>query len=272
MLSFDLNHAFAPGESTPDDVVQAFFRAFMPDFYFVNTPISRMRRHLQIIRRLPEAPLILDFHQPDGAHFTELTLCAPDDAQPGLLSKIAGALAHMKIEVHTAWIHTLFDPHDMESGRRIALDTLVLSESSLGQSRPLSAKTRERVARTLKPILKQQSGMSALLIKLSRRAPPLKIEELSATAHGNGLCRIVLRAGDDLTVLFRVTRALAMLKIDIAHAQISTPETLVDDVFFVRRAGGAPLENAEIASLLFALRETLQKDTLENKVGESTHG
>ncbi|PQV63835.1 hypothetical protein B1R32_10839 [Abditibacterium utsteinense] len=263
MSTLDLKHGFSPGEDTPDDVVQAFFRAFLPDFYFVNAPISRMRRHLQLVRRLPATPLILDFHRSAGAQFTELTLCAHDDAEPGLLAKVAGTLAHLKINVHTAWIHTLRDPHAVESGRRIVLDTLILSESRFGRSRPLSSKTQSRIADTMTPILSAQSSIATLLFKTLKRCTPLEIEDLSALPSSDGLCLITLRAGDDLAVLYRVTRALAALEIDIAHAQINTHEKTIDDVFFVCRAGGVPLENTEIPSLLFALRETLQNDNFE---------
>lgn len=263
MPTLDLENGFAPGLETPDEVVQAFFRAFLPDFYFVNTPISRMRRHLQLIKRLSETPLIFDFYRPAGAQFTELTLCAHDDAQPGLLAKVAGTLAHLKISVHTAWIHTLRDPHAVESRRRVVLDTLILSESHLGRSRPLPTKTQSKVTQNLIPVLDSQINVSQLLSKSLNRATPLDIEDLSASQNGDGLCRLTLRAGDGLAVLYRVTRALAALKIDIAHAQINTHEKTVDDVFFVCRAGGTALDDAEIPSLMFALRKTLQNDTLE---------
>ncbi len=263
MPTFDLEHGFAPGLATPDEVVHAFFRAFLPDFYFVNAPISRMRRHLQLIRRLNETPFILDFHRPAGAQFTELTLCAHDDAQPGLLSKVAGTLAHLKISVHTAWIHTLIDPHAVESGRRIVLDTLILSEPFLGRSRPLSAKSQAQVTQTLTSILNENMSLSNVFCKGLKRAAPLVVEELSASQNGDGSCLITLRAGDNLAVLYRITRALAALELDIAHAQINTHEKTVDDVFFVSKAGGASLENAEIPPLLVKLRETLQNDVLD---------
>ena len=258
----DLGHGFAPDLGTPDDVVQAFFRAFLPDFYFVNTPISRMRRHLQLVGRLSETPLILDFHRPIGAHFTELTICAHDDAQPGLLAKVAGTLAHLKIGVHTAWIHTLRDPNAVDSGRRVVLDTLILSESLWNRSRPLALRTQTKVTQNLDSALNGHVNISHLLLKTLNRAAPLKIEELSASQNGDGLCQLTLRAGDEIAVLYRVTRALAALKIDIAHAQINTHEKSVDDVFFVCRSAGVPLGDGEIPSLVFALREMLQNDTL----------
>jgi hypothetical protein len=153
MPTLDFEDGLMPTTGPPDEVVHAFFRRFLPDFYFVNAPISRMKRHLELLRALPERPVIIDFFRPVGAHFTELTLCARDDAEPGLLSRVAGALAALKINVHTAWIHTLADPHNPSSERRVVLDTLILSEPYFGRNRPLSSKTQAKVTTTLTQIL-----------------------------------------------------------------------------------------------------------------------
>ncbi len=260
MPTLDLQHGLAPGLGPPDEVVVAFFRAFLPDFYFVNTPISRMRRHLQLIGDLRAAPLLLDFHQAVGANFTELTLCAGDDAQPGLLSKVAGTLSALKINIDTAWIHTLRDPHDVESGRRVVLDTLILSESGGGAGRPLSAKTQARVREILTPILSGQSSALPSLAKILRRASPLVIEEISTAPDADGTLQITLRAADAEAVLFRITRVLASLGLDIAHAQINTFERSIDDVFFVSKSGGAAIEADQIPGLLELLRHALENE------------
>ena len=259
MPTLDLEHGFTPGLGPPDEVVIAFFRAFLPDFYFVNTPISRMRHHLKLIRALPTSPLIIHFYRPAGAHFTELTLCAGDDAQPGLLSKVAGTLAALNISVHTAWIHTLRDPHDIESGRRVVLDTLILSEKQSGMPRPLTEKTQTRVRETLTPILGGHTGVAQLFSKNGRRPSGLAIDEIFAAPAREGMCQITLRARDEATLLFRVTGALARLKLDIAHAQINTFETSVADVFFVGKTDGAAIGTEEIPGLLDQLRRELQE-------------
>lgn len=260
MPTSHFEHDLAPGIGPPDEVVTAFFRAFLPDFYFVNTPISRMRRHLQLIRDLPESPLIIDFQRPAGAHFTELTLCASDDALPGLLSKVAGALSALNIDIHTAWIHTLRDPHAVESGRRVVLDTLILSESRRGAARPLSSQTQERIRETLTPVLSGQISVIQLLSKDLRRVNSLAIEDISALPNADGTWQITLRAADAEAVLFRITRVFASLGLDIAHAQINTFESCVDDVFFVSKSGGAPIGAEEIPALLELLRRALETE------------
>ena len=260
MPTIDSENGFTPRIGPTDEQVHAYFRRYLPDFYFVNTPLSRMRRHLQLLRDLPQKPLQIEFVRPAGANFSELTLCAYDDALPGLLSKVAGTLAALKITVHTAWIHTLCDPFAPDSQNRVVLDTLILSEPYFRRSRALSNKTQKQISAVLAEVLRDEIDVPTLLAKSHRSAnAPLLVHDLSATTVGNHTL-IKLNAADDNGVLYRVTRALAHLKINIAHAQINTFEKNVDDVFFVSNQNGAPLEEAAIENLLPALRSALQSD------------
>lgn len=251
----------APANEPPDEVVLAFFRRLLPDFYFVNTPLSRMRRHFSIMERLPREPVILDFFRPSGAQATTLTLCAHDDAQPGLLSKVVGTLTALKINVHTAWIHTLSDPHAPQSGRRVILDTLILSESKFGRSRPLTPTTQDEVIAAFRPIFGAPDAEMPLLSRALRLTrAPLVIHDLSASPAAQGLTLLTLSTADATGVLFRATRALAALHLDVAHAQVNTSDNAVDDVFFVARADGTALTSEEYAPLIAQLRHLLQSE------------
>ena len=211
----------------------------MPDFYFVNTPLSRMRRHLNFLERLAAENIIVDFQRPAGAHYTELTLCAYDDAEPGLLSKVAGTLFAQKINVHTAWIHTLADPTTAGSKRRVVLDTLILSEPYLGRTRPLSTKTQLRISEKLRSVLDGSTTLSqALGSKALKLHASLAVYELTSSEGPGEWTLIKLRASDNNGVLYRITHAIATLELDIAHAQINTFERAVDDVFFVSGKDG----------------------------------
>ena len=73
----------------------AIMRSIMPDLYFINTPSTQMERHLALLRGLKgeqTCAISLDFHNTSGT-LTQLTVCAYDDAQPGLLAKVCGVLA-----------------------------------------------------------------------------------------------------------------------------------------------------------------------------------
>jgi len=262
MPKLDIEDGLAPGIGPSDEQVHAYFRRYLPDLYFVNTPLSRMRRHLNLLGNLSHRPVQIDFFRPPGAQFTELVLCAYDDILPGLLSKVAGTLAALKIEVHTAWIHTLADPFAPETDARVVLDTLIVSEPYFRRTRAITPKTQKHITATLSEVLKGEIDVPTLLGRTQRRVnAPLVIHDLSATRVGPHTL-IKLNAADDDGVLYRVTRGLAHLKLNVAHAQINTFEKNVDDVFFVSNEKGEPLSDAEIENLLPSLRVALGNDSI----------
>ncbi len=246
MTSFDEREM--PEDGAQDEQVSAFFRRFLPDFYFVNTPLSRMRRHLQLLRALPEQPLQIEFHCPAGAHFTELMLCGTDQAQPGLLAQVAGALSTLNINVHTAWIHTLSDPHSRdESPSEVVLNTLILSEKHFRRTRPLTQRSCEAVEAALRKIIEAEAPVMAFPFV------PLQLDELSVTPAGR-YTLIKVSAPNDGGALHSVAQAIARLNLDIAHAQINTFENSVADTFFVTDADGKPLEIAADCDIANQLR------------------
>ena len=263
MPKHDTYMGLVPGALSPDEQVTTFLRRYLPDFYFVNSPISRMRRHREILLALPQMPLgvIAQFHRAPGASFSELVLCARDEDQPGLLSHVAGTLVALGVGVHTAWIHSLDDPFGGEG--TVVLDTLLLSETLLGRARPLSAKTQKTVSQTLTDILNHNQDVTQLLERASRTRQkaahaPIQVSDLSATRAGN-YTLFKLRALHSSGALSRITRSLAQMKIAVAHAQINTFEREVDDVFFVTDANGLPFDDENTAHILAQLRDELSR-------------
>ena len=244
-----------------DEQVTAFFRRYLPDFYFVNTSLSRMRRHLILLERLPQKPLQIEWEQSASAGFTELTLCARDELRPGWLAKVASVLATLKINVHTAWIHTLRDPHDVRQPRPVVLDTFLLSEPYFGRTRVLTAKTKRSLTQALTDVLGERTVESRPARIERRMGAPLGIHQLEAHPNGEFLI-IKLRAADAGGVLFRLTHALASLGLLIAHAQINTyeQEHAVDDVFFVSKTDEIPVSSGEAPDLVARLRSILESE------------
>jgi UTP:GlnB (protein PII) uridylyltransferase len=262
MPKLDIEDGPTSGLGPSDEQIHAYFRRYLPDFYFVNTPLSRMRRHLTLLGNLAQNQFQVDFFRPPGAQFTELVLCAYDDVLPGLLSKVAGTLAALKIEVHTAWIHTLADPFLPDSNKRVVLDTLIVSEPYFRRMRAITPKTQKHIAATLGEVLKGEIDVPTLLAKTQRRMNvPLVIQDLSVTRVGSHTL-IKLNAADAEGVLYRVTRGLAYLKLNVAHAQINTFDKNVDDVFFVSNEKGEPLSDIEIEKLMPSLRSVFSNDSI----------
>ena len=240
-----------PEDGAQDERISAFFRCFLPDFYFVNTPLSRMRRQLELLRALPANPLQIEFHRPPGAQFTELMLCGIDQAQPGLLAQVAGALSSLGINVHTAWIHTLRDPHARdEAARDVVLNTLILSENYFRRTRPLTQRSCEAVAAALRAIIAGRAPAPDSALS------PMQLHELSVTPAGR-YTLIKVSAPNDSGALHCVAGAIAQLELDIAHAQINTFENTVADTFFVTDAHGEPLDAANDSVLAGQLRALL---------------
>lgn len=263
MPAHDTDAGLIPGSPAPDEQVTAYLRRYLPDFYFVNAPLSRMRRHMAILQALPLSPsgVIVEFYRAPRASFTELVLCARDEAQPGLLSKVAGTLVAMGVGVHTAWIHSLEDPFG--SGGTIVLDTLILSESLLGRSRALSAKTQKNLTQTLTQVLSHQLSPEQLLERAPRArqraaSAPTEVSELVVTQAAE-YTLFKLRAHKSNGALNRITRTLAQMQIGVAHAQINTFEKQVDDVFFVTDIRGQPFNDEEANQLCHRLRDALSQ-------------
>ncbi len=259
-------------------------RRVLPDIYFINTPEARSERHMELLHRLSSAgngPL-LEFHEVPGRPALECTLCAFDEAAPGLLAKLCGTMAALNLSVHTAFIYTLrlatpepsavregaersgslvLSPvSEVESGRAVALNTFLISESYFGHDRALTAKTQRKLQLELCRVLSGQASVKKLLSGSRRSFAPLHIHELEIENRAHeAQTRILLRAGDSFGVLFRATSALAALNLDITAAQVSTREEAADDLFFITQ-NGAKLPDDALATTATSLRALLQNE------------
>jgi UTP:GlnB (protein PII) uridylyltransferase len=253
-------------------------RPVMPDFYFVNTPTAHMQRHLELLMQLQHGDVTLDFHRHPGARLTELTLCAFDEARPGLLAKVCGTLTALGIEVRTALIYTLrsletSDAHgdaNLVPRRWVALDTLLLSDPYHGRERALTAKSIERTRTSLTRVIQGEISVSQLLTKMRRHLhAPVNIYDLKIVNRDMGptlgICTAIsLRSADMTGLLYRTTGALAALDLNIQVAQINSENGVAEDQFFVTDARRVALPDNALESLATRLRAMLQSGTMPN--------
>jgi [protein-PII] uridylyltransferase len=170
----------------------------------------------------------------------QLTVVAPD--RPGLFSRVAGTLALANLTVLGA---------DAAS-----------ADSDAGA--PMAA-SRFRVAPGAEPVdwdaviadvRAAAGGRIALDARLAQRARnhrrPSAVRALAAPPHvrvdntASGTATVVeVRALDGIGVLYRITRALAELDLDITLAKVSTLGTEVVDAFYVRTATGGKLTDRD---------------------------
>lgn len=166
-----------------------------------------------------------------------LTVMADD--RPGIFSRIAGVLALHGLDVLAA------SAYSSDSGRALAefrvADPVRIEipwervttdlELALGGRLALNARLAER-ARTY-----SRSKEPALPV----RAAVHFDNEASAAATV-----IDVRAPDGIGVLYRITRALAELDLDIRSARVQTLGAQVLDAFYVRDAGGSKITHPRV--------------------------
>ena len=251
-------------------------RNVLPELYFVNTPYERVNRHLEILRRLGDSldttqekpPRILDFYlAPERTlvECTECTFCAFDEGEPGLLAKMCGLMLWLNLRVHTAFIYTLDNGSSVlaEGARPIALDTFLLSERHFGHDHAISAKTQARLQQEIHNFLQGETTMAPWLSRARRRSlAALEIHDLRLENFAHDVStRLTLSAANDPSILYRITKALSQLKLNIRAAQISTYDATSNDIFFLSDIYGQRLDDNALAPLVAQLRALLEDST-----------
>jgi UTP:GlnB (protein PII) uridylyltransferase len=270
-----------------DEQVVMMLRHALPESYFINTPVAHMRHHLELLTRLQQGNLALDFHRHKGAKLTELTLCTFDQSRPGLMAKVCGALCAQGIDIRTASIYTL-RPQEIHSStthpsgtdgspalaplyqepplRMVALDIMQLSEPYFGRERALSSSAIQRAQDEIERVLQTES-INALWPVFRRRIAPVSLQELQIENRDYGApfgrcTAIVMRAEDTPGLLFRTTAALAELNLNILVAQVNSHDGMAEDTFFVTDAQGEPLPEDELPTIARRLTQILQSANL----------
>jgi [protein-PII] uridylyltransferase len=164
----------------------------------------------------------------------QLTVVAAD--RPGLFSRVTGVLALHGLGVLDAAVTTLDG---------VALEVLRV-ESSHGPTI-----SWEKVVGDLEKVLAGRLALQARLAERARvyggRGPKGPVPGPPRVFIDNGASRVAtvveVHAPDSIGVLYRITRALADLDLDIVSAKVQTLGERVVDAFYVRSASGAKLDD-----------------------------
>jgi [protein-PII] uridylyltransferase len=210
----------------------------MPPLSLLNQSLAQMALQMEFVRRVRGGEIVVDFHDERDGSYTELTVCAPDDPQPGLLAKIAGALYAADLNVHAAQVLTRI------STDRIALDTLYVDF----RGRLLTPGKRKETTMNLLAVLGNQISVTELIQKqrhaklgASRNSPK---NEFSPTAGvtsirndlADDLSVIEMQSSDVQGILYRGAAALCEIGWDIASARISSFRKEARATFYVAGA------------------------------------
>jgi [protein-PII] uridylyltransferase len=248
----------------------------LPASYVLNTPLPTVATHLKFLEQLPQEKVIIDFYQTPQDAFTEMTIVAYDDEDPGLLSKICGAVWAAGFEIHMAQVFTLrnqglrFGKRDEDdnakANARIDDNDIVLDLLHVGRDgRALSSTQSARLGAMLRDILVGEKSVESALKGAGKDVlaslSPQRISLRNDLSDEHSVLTIV---NDNVPgLLYYMTRALAALKLDIHSAKITTWAGRAEDAFYVTRRGAdnpdEKIEDDEIKDILEALRRKLQK-------------
>jgi [protein-PII] uridylyltransferase len=164
-----------------------------------------------------------------------LTVIAPD--RPGLFSRVAGALALKGVTIYAADAHS----EDGMAASRFRVEAPVGEEVDWEE--------------TIGDVRRAIDGRLAIDARLAHRNRSLRrtaglrlVAEPTVRVDNNasGTSTVVeVRAPDRPGALYRITRALADLDLDIRIAKIETLGNKVYDTFYVRTAAGGKLADRD---------------------------
>ncbi|MCX7643181.1 MAG: HD domain-containing protein [Armatimonadetes bacterium] len=240
-------------QNVSDEEVRAFCEA-MPPGYLLSTPLRTIAVHCQMVQQVRKTgkPEVEVLQEPDSG-FTEIVVCSPDAPQPGMLSQIAGALFACDVDIRNAKVFTL------PGNPPIVLDTLWVTSDG----RPLSEAKERRVREALMTVL---TGADSLDKLLERHGKPIivPVQVLSVSVRNDisethTVIHIVAR--DRKGLLYRLTREIASLGLDIQTAKIVTWADTAEDAFYVVRKGVGKLKDEEVPELTEKLRARLKAES-----------
>ena len=196
--------------------------------------------------------LLADGEQRIDGRDDELTVMAGD--RPGIFSRIAGVLALHGIDVLEAAAHST------DEGRALARFRVI---DHARDKIPWTRITAD-LERVLDGRLALSAGVADRARTYGRRRPPSP-RPLATTVHVDNTASatatvIDVHAADRIGVLYRITRALAELDLDIRSARVQTLSPHVIDSFYVRdRYGAKVTESHDLAEIERAILHSLEQ-------------
>lgn len=216
-------------ENLPEEMVTRHLN-LMPATYLLNTAQEQIGLHIRMVQEAIRGVPQLAFQTPPDASVTELTVCAIDDPEPGLLAKIAGVLYAGQVAVHAANVFT-------RSGEiKVAIDTLWVDY----RGRPIPPAKRAEIEENMKAVLTGEMSVTDLL-RRSHRAGQTPPELVSLVIHhdlSEQFTVIEVRTTEHIGMLYWVCRALSQLGWNIHSAKLSTWAGKAVGVFYVTDTEG----------------------------------
>jgi [protein-PII] uridylyltransferase len=238
------------------------FLELMPDRYFLTVPEGDIATHFELMRALAERPLVCRHRHFPDLEFSEFIVVTRD--QPGLFSKIAGALTANNLNILSARITTRADG--------IALDVFRVSHPQGGGALALEEDRWLRVERDLERVLSGEQDIAQLVASANesrlggRRFVRHVPTEVTVDNRSSEQFTVVdVFTQDRVGLLFAITHTLFRLGYIIHLARISTNADQALDVFYISdRDGNKVVELERLRILRGTLIEVLEADPAGN--------
>ncbi len=222
----------------PDDEIDEHCTS-LPASYLLNTSPEELALHIGFVRQVRTGSSGVDIRDDRAGEFTQLTVVAED--KPALLSKVAGVLYALGIDIHSAQIYT------RKSSDQIAIDILYVDF----EGRQLSEMKKWQLEGELCAVLDGDETLSTLFARMGKsdmtEADTVEIREHVSISEEETVLEV--RAEDSPGFLHYVTGKLSDLGWQIHSARVVTWGHSIRDVFYLTDKKGSRLSASDIDNL-----------------------
>ncbi|MBI2301447.1 MAG: HD domain-containing protein [Armatimonadetes bacterium] len=199
----------------------------MPTWYAVNTPPALIAKHIAYLDRVSrsEDPVVEFYHALNAMH-TEVTVCTKN--RRGLLRDIAATVTANNLDINLAHLDVC-EP----SGERPDESIATIWVDDFGH--PLGPQKRNRLQSDIEKVLTDEEDVPSLLTRRGKSVPTsllvhsVKVSNADSQQH----TVVVIRAGDQRGLLYRLADALLEERLDIVVAKVTTWRGAAEDAFYV---------------------------------------
>jgi [protein-PII] uridylyltransferase len=243
----------------------ADFLELMPNRYFLTVPENDIATHFDLMRASAERPLVTRHRHFPDLEYSEFVVVTRD--QPGLFSKIAGALTANNLNILSARITTRADG--------IALDVFHVSHLQGAGALAMEEDRWLRVEHDVERVLNGEQDIANLVgkahetrfggRKFVRRVPT----EVTVDNRSSEQFTVVdVFTQDRVGLLFGITHTLFQLGYIIHLARISTNADQALDVFYISDGAGNKITDLErMRKLQATLAERLEAEPAASITG-----
>ncbi len=237
----------ARGSYEPEEI-RSFMEA-MPAHYLETTSVQKQLYHLEMFRQLLKENLVIRHRHRHDKGYTELTVCAYDAY--GMFYRTAGTIAARNLNILRAQVYTGRNGVMIDTFQITDADGKLISYDEVWKT--ITADLREVLSGERRPPEPRPSQFDRAVTA----AVPASVGFDNTASDALTIIDIIAR--DRVGLLYRITKCLYDLNLDIASAKIVTEGVRVMDSFYVSDLFRMKITDLErIAKIQDALMKVLE--------------